>query len=134
MWRGIPSFDPELTSSEPNVNHAQNLLDAVLGGTSKDSGAQEDNDFGANEESGAPDDAGAPDDSGPLNDDSALNNDGTGEKIVPNYAAFDDEQFNGGFTGDDADVDMQEFGFGDDPSMDLDMAVSTGSVCPSEVF
>ena len=144
MWRGIPSFDPELVSSDPDANYAQHLLNAV-GGTSKDSGAQEDDNFGPNEDSGAPNDgAAAPNDDGPLNDDGSLNDDGplnddgapnddgTEENFGLNYAAFDDEQFNSGFTGNDADVDMQEFGLGDDPAMDLDIAVSTGSVCPSE--
>ena len=107
-------------SSYPDVNYAQHLLN-VVGGTSKDSGAQEDNNFGPNEDSGAPNDCAA-----------TPNDDGTGENFGLNYPAFDNEQFNGGFTGNDVDVDMQEFGLGDDPAMDLDIAVSTGSVCPSE--
>jgi len=132
MWRGIPSFNAELVSSDPDVNYAQHLLN-VVGGTSKDSGAQEDVNFGPNEDSGAPNDGAAtPNDDGPLNNDGTPNYDGTGENFGLNYAAFGNGQFNGGFTGNDADVDMQEFGLGDDPVMDLDIAVSTGSVCPSE--
>jgi len=131
MWRGIPSFDPELVSSNPDVNYVQHLLNAV-GGASKDSGAQEDDNFGPNEDSGAPNDDGPLNNDGPLNDDGTPNDDGTEENFGLNYAVFDDEQFNGGFTGNDVDVDMQEFVLGDDPVMDLDIAVSTGSVCPSE--
>ncbi|KIJ13920.1 hypothetical protein PAXINDRAFT_13241 [Paxillus involutus ATCC 200175] len=47
MWRGIPSFDPDLLSSESNINHAESLLDAVKNRSNKDADGNEDNDLDA---------------------------------------------------------------------------------------
>ena len=114
-------------SSKPNVNHAQHLLNAV-GGTSRNSGVQEDDNFDPNNE-GAPndnpndnntpnndntfDDNSAPNDSGAIANDGGLN-----------YGQPDNDQFDDGFLDDSVDVDMQDIGFGDNRGMDLDMAVS----------
>ncbi|KIK93840.1 hypothetical protein PAXRUDRAFT_33838 [Paxillus rubicundulus Ve08.2h10] len=43
--RGIPSFDPDLLSSEPNINHAESLLNAVKNRSNKGVDGNEDDDL-----------------------------------------------------------------------------------------
>jgi len=43
MWRGIPSFDPELMTSDPNISYGDSLLDAVKNRSKGDLDGPEDN-------------------------------------------------------------------------------------------